>query len=121
MFPQDNHLRWKFGLRGDMPAVTVNTYDSDWPKDDQGDAVRTLRGPLGGGTIYVGTKGVMVTGTYGDNPRILPKDKHDEFPAAGEDLGARSRREGRPDRGMQGRRRSRVRASTTPGRSPSSC
>ena len=30
--------------------------------------------------IYVGTKGVMVTGTYGDNPRILPKDKHDKFP-----------------------------------------
>ena len=33
MFPQSNHLRWKFGARGGMPPVTLNSYDSDWPKD----------------------------------------------------------------------------------------
>src|SRR5205807_5141851 len=35
---------------------------------------------FGGGTLYVGDKGMMFTGTYGENPRILPKDKHDAFP-----------------------------------------
>src|SRR5262249_10118678 len=33
-----------------------------------------------GGTLYVGDKGVMFTGTYGDNPRLLPKEAHKEFP-----------------------------------------
>jgi predicted dehydrogenase len=79
MFPQYNHLRWKFGPRGSMPAVTINTYDADWPKDIKV-MLYDLKDRVDGGTIYVGTKGVMVTGTYGDNPRILPKDKHDKFP-----------------------------------------
>ncbi len=79
MFPQDNHLRWQFPARGDLPAVTVNSYDHQWPA-----FVKELEKQhgvkLGGGTVYVGDKGVMVTGTYGDNPRILPKDRHDAFP-----------------------------------------
>jgi predicted dehydrogenase len=79
MFPQYNHLRWKFGARGTMPAVTINTYDADWPKDIKV-MLYDLKDRVDGGTIYVGTKGVMVTGTYGDSPRILPKDKHDKFP-----------------------------------------
>jgi predicted dehydrogenase len=79
MFPQYNHLCWKFPPRGKMPAVTVNTYDADWPKDIKV-MLYDLKDRVDGGTIYVGTKGVMVTGTYGDNPRILPKDKHDKFP-----------------------------------------
>ena len=77
MFPQYNHLRWKFGPRGKMPAVTVNTYDDDWPKDIKV-MLYDLKDRSDGGTVYVGTKGVMVTGTYGDNPRILPKEKHDD-------------------------------------------
>jgi predicted dehydrogenase len=80
MFPQFNHLRWKFGPRGAMPAVTINTYDADWPKDIKV-MLYDLKDRQDGGTIYVGTKGVMVTDTYGGNPRMLPKDKHDKFPA----------------------------------------
>jgi predicted dehydrogenase len=80
MFPQYNHLRWKFGARGAMPAVTVNTYDADWPKDIKV-KLYDLKDRVDGGTIYVGTKGVMVTSTYGDDPRILPKAQHDKFPA----------------------------------------
>jgi predicted dehydrogenase len=79
MFPQNNHLRWKIPARGKMPAVTMNSYDADWPKDVKA-MLYDLKDRQDGGTIYVGTKGVMVAGTYGDNPRILPKDKHDKFP-----------------------------------------
>ena len=63
-----------------MPAVTVNTYDADWPKDIKV-MLYDLKDRQDGGTVYVGTKGVMVTDTYGGNPRIIPKDKHDKFPA----------------------------------------
>ncbi|MDB5308223.1 MAG: gfo 6 [Gemmataceae bacterium] len=79
MFAQNNHLRWKFGPRGKMPAVTVNSYDTDWPKDIKV-MLYDLKDRVDGGTIYVGTKGVMATDVYGGNPRLLPKKKHDDFP-----------------------------------------
>jgi hypothetical protein len=78
MFPQNNHLRWEFAARGDMPAVKVNSYDDKWPE-----VVLELQKKYGekwnGGTIYVGDKGIMYTGTYGENPRILDKEKHAAF------------------------------------------
>ena len=79
MFPQNNTVRWQFPARGDLPAVTVNSYDNEWPALVK--EVATKCGEkLGGGTLYVGEKGYMFTGTSGDNPRILPKEKHDAFP-----------------------------------------
>jgi predicted dehydrogenase len=79
MFPQSNHLRWEFPARDGMPALKVNSYDHEWPK-----FVKELEKKFGekfsGGTLYAGTKGFMFSGTYGDNPRILPKEKHAEFP-----------------------------------------
>ncbi len=78
MFPQNNQIRWKYPVRGEMPAVTVNSYDNDWTAD-----VKKLLADYpeekGINTVYVGEKGIMVTGTYGDNPRILPKEKHEAF------------------------------------------
>jgi hypothetical protein len=32
-----------------------------------------------GGTIYVGTKGIMHTGNYGGSPRIIPEEKMKDF------------------------------------------
>src|SRR5262249_36500056 len=53
-------------------------YDRAWPKE-----VKDLEEKFGvkfkNGTVYVGDKGVMHTETYGNNPRVLPKEKHDEF------------------------------------------
>jgi predicted dehydrogenase len=34
----------------------------------------------GNGTLYVGEKGVMYTGCYGEGTRILPEEKHQAFP-----------------------------------------
>jgi len=79
MFPQSNHLRWEFPARGDMPAVKINSYDHEWPQLVK-DLAKKFGEKFDGGTLYVGTKGVMFTGTYGENPRILPKEKHAEFP-----------------------------------------
>ena len=33
-----------------------------------------------GGTLYLGTKGIMYTGNYAGSPRILPEQKHRAFP-----------------------------------------
>jgi predicted dehydrogenase len=79
MFARDNHIRWEFPARGDMPPVKVNSYDQQWPAQ-----VKELEQKYGekfnGGTLYIGDKGMMFTGTSGDNPRLLPKEKHDAFP-----------------------------------------
>ena len=79
MFPQDNHLRWQFPARGDMAAVTVNSYDRAWPPALKELLEKNGHKLNGGGTVYVGDKGVMVTGTYGQFPRILPREKHEAF------------------------------------------
>jgi predicted dehydrogenase len=78
MFPQDNHIRWQVGARGEMAALTVNSYDREWPQAVK-DLLKKFDVKLGCGTVYIGDKGVMITGTSGDNPRILPKEKHDAF------------------------------------------
>jgi predicted dehydrogenase len=78
MFPQDNHLVWDFAARGDMSAVKVHSYDAAWPEFVK-ELEKKHNEKFGGGTVYVGDKGIMVTGTYGDNPRILPKDRHEAF------------------------------------------
>ncbi len=79
MFPQNNHICWDFPARADMPALKVHSYDNAWPKLVK-DLEKQFGESFGGGTLYVGEKGYMFTGTYGDNPRILPKEKHAQFP-----------------------------------------
>jgi predicted dehydrogenase len=79
LFARENHIRWAFGPRAGMPAVAVNGYDNTWPQ-----RVRELEKEhnekFGGGTVYVGTRGVMATDTYGGNPRIVPRAAHAAFP-----------------------------------------
>jgi hypothetical protein len=63
-----------------MPAVKVNSHDNEWPEFVK-DLEKKFNEKFGGGTLYVGEKGYMFTGTYGENPRILPKEKHEAFTA----------------------------------------
>ena len=103
-YPEASIIRWDFPARGDMPALKVYWYDGARPntdpnlKDEQGRVVRTvpnrpaLAGELekkydcqfdqtfaGGGTIYVGTKGIMSSGNYGNRPRLVPELAHQSF------------------------------------------
>jgi predicted dehydrogenase len=78
MFPQDNIIRWTIPARAGMPALAAHSHDREWPP-----VVKDLEKKFGvkfkGGTVYIGDKGVMFTDTYGGNPRILPKEKHEAF------------------------------------------
>jgi predicted dehydrogenase len=80
MFARENHIRWQFGPRAGMPAVTVNSYDITWPQRIR-DLEREHGEKFGGGTVYIGTRGIMATDTYGGNPRIVPRAAHQAFPA----------------------------------------
>jgi hypothetical protein len=80
MYQQSNILRWDFPARGEMPAVKVYSYDNSGQKPE---LIKRLEKEnnreFNDGTIYVGEKGYMYTGTYGDGVRILPEEKHKAF------------------------------------------
>jgi hypothetical protein len=106
-FPLLNVIRWNFPARGDLPPVKVHWYDGysadvdpNAPdKDEQKVEAAQNRPPLvlelekkygralrNGGTIYVGTKGIMHTGNYAGSPRIIPEEKHKQFPVPAKTL-----------------------------------
>ncbi|MBE3071276.1 MAG: Gfo/Idh/MocA family oxidoreductase [Planctomycetes bacterium] len=102
-YPLGSVVRYEFPARGDMPPVKVHWYDG--VKDDPSNPGKQVpvRPALvaeferkynrqfdqswgGGGTLYIGDKGVMVTGNYGSGPRILPEEQHKAFPVPPESL-----------------------------------
>ncbi|MDC8005002.1 Gfo/Idh/MocA family oxidoreductase [Aureisphaera galaxeae] len=61
----DVSLNWYDG--GIMPDLPSELKDGEMPGDS------------GGGSIFYGDKGIMVTGTYSRNPTLLPSDKMQDF------------------------------------------
>ena len=103
-YPRGVTLRWDIPARDDMPALKVFWHNGNHPNQDptlqdekgQKRQVATIYPPMladlekkcnrnfrhgwDGGTFYIGSKGIMHTGSYGDNPRILPEEAHKAFP-----------------------------------------
>ena len=70
-------LRFKTEKHGD---IGLNWYDGGIMPDlptELGDG--ELPGDTGGGSIFHGTEGIMVTGTYSANPRLLPAERMADF------------------------------------------
>ena len=101
-YPVGVRLRWDYPARGDMPPVKVFWYDGK-RLDARAVAEATALGkkangpanrpPLvvelekkygrtfgGNGSLYVGDKGMMVTGTYGEGVRLIPEEKQKAYP-----------------------------------------
>jgi predicted dehydrogenase len=103
-YPTGSRIRWDCPARGDLPPVKVFWYEglNATTKDEPYGKLRVARDdgrnlpPLlldlrkqypeeeldGGdsGTLYVGEKGVIFTGTYGDKMHIVPWKKMRETP-----------------------------------------
>jgi predicted dehydrogenase len=102
-YPTGTRIRWDFAARGEMPAVKVYWYDGRIGEGDTGDAnIAVPKGPRGtanlppllaelikkypdekfdsSGTLYVGEKGFLYTGTYGNKMRIVPQKQMLETP-----------------------------------------
>ncbi|HYG36931.1 MAG TPA: Gfo/Idh/MocA family oxidoreductase, partial [Clostridia bacterium] len=96
-YPTGCRVRWNFPARGDMPPVKVFWYEG-LKKDIKAGASGNLRTAKGdaqnlpplllelrkqypdeefdtNGTLYVGEKGILYTGTYGGRMRLLPMEK----------------------------------------------
>jgi hypothetical protein len=100
-FPLVNVLRYDFPAREKLPPVKVFWYDgyraakTANPQKELGDEMEKSqnRPPFvlamekkynrqfgDGGTIYVGDKGIMHSGNWCNSARIVPEEKHREFP-----------------------------------------
>ncbi len=101
-YPIGARLRWEYPARGEMPPVKVWWYDGARKGSKDGGAGGTTdsvaenvinKPPLlvelekkynrtfeSNGTLYVGDKGIMYTGTYGGGTRILPEELHKATP-----------------------------------------
>jgi hypothetical protein len=98
-YPTGSRLRWDIPARGDMPPAKAYWYEG-FNKDATGSAAGRLKEAKGkdrnfpsllaelqkqypdeemdgpdSGTIYVGEKGILYTGTYGGKFHILPLEK----------------------------------------------
>ncbi len=79
-FPTASIVRYKFPARGKKPPVTLVWYDASLkpPRPEELEPGRRLGGE-DGGVIYYGSKGVLLHGTYAENPRLIPETKMKEY------------------------------------------
>jgi len=102
-YPVGSRIRWDIPARGDMPAMKTYWYEglNATTKDDPTGSLHAAVGdarnlpPLlkelmakypdeeidnkDGATLYVGEKGVIYSGTYGDRMHVLPIEKMTDF------------------------------------------
>jgi predicted dehydrogenase len=103
-YPNGSRIRWDFPARGDMPPVKVYWHEG-LNKTTTEQPVGSLRAAKGdarnlpallvelvkkypdeeldrgdSGTLYVGEKGIIYTGTYGDRMHLVPMEKMSETP-----------------------------------------
>ena len=79
-FPKSSIIKFEFPARGDMDAVTVYWYDGGLlPQRPEGISDEEQLGDGDNGSLFIGTDGVLSTGTYGGNSRLLPSERMNDY------------------------------------------
>ena len=80
-FPEMSVLRWDFPKRGSMPPVSVYWHDGLKTQPEiQGVPAGELIGDSDiNGSIFVGSKGMVTTGCYGERTRLVPASKMADY------------------------------------------
>lgn len=73
-YPNAMLVQFGFGKRGSQPPVSLSWYDGGLMPPRPPFLPRELTLPRGdgGGGVFVGERGILTYGTYGENPRIYP-------------------------------------------------
>ena len=75
-YPASSIIRYEFPKRGKMPPVTLTWYDGGNEPDRPEELGEGRRmGDSSGGSLFVGSKGKLWSGTYGSPARIIPEEK----------------------------------------------
>ena len=79
-YPSTSLVTYEFPARDNMVPVKMIWYDGGLtpPRPKDIEPGRKM-GDNDGGVLFVGTKGKMMCGTYGNNPRIIPEIKMKEY------------------------------------------
>ncbi|MGE5294900.1 MAG: Gfo/Idh/MocA family protein [Solirubrobacterales bacterium] len=79
-FPLASMVHYEYPEREGMPAVKVHWYDGGL-KPQRPELLEVGR-PIdqaASNVLFIGSKGVLRCGEYGDNPQLLPYERHKEF------------------------------------------
>jgi len=78
--PNAEIVTYQFPARDNMPPVMLTWLDGGLkpPRPDDLEQGRRL-GDGGGGVLFIGSKGKLMCGTYGENPRIIPESKMKDY------------------------------------------
>lgn len=72
-------VRYEFPSRGEKPPVTLTWYDGLRPPLPKQLSSEDVLGHPEGGSLFKGTKGMLTAGVYGENPRLLPASRMQDF------------------------------------------
>ncbi len=74
--PVSSVINYNFPARENMPAVTVRWFDGGLmpPRPDELEPGRMM-GNGSSGVIFIGSKGKLMCGEYGDSPRLIPETR----------------------------------------------
>jgi predicted dehydrogenase len=80
-FPERQVIRFDFPARGSMPAVAVYWHDGLHKQPDmQGVPAGELLGDSDvNGSVFLGSKGIVTTGCYGERTRLVPAGKMKDY------------------------------------------
>ena len=72
-YPIASVVRYEFPARGDLPPVTLTWYDGlAPPRPDELEDGRVM-GDDEGGVLFKGENGILMCGTVGNSPRLIPE------------------------------------------------
>ena len=74
MYPRSTIVRYKFPARDGMPPVKLTWWDGGLmpPRPEELEEGRKM-GDSDGGLLFMGDKGKLMAGCYGENPRLIPE------------------------------------------------
>jgi predicted dehydrogenase len=80
-FPKMAVIRFDFPARGSMPPVSVWWHDGlhDRPEFPGVDAAELLGDSDVNGSLFIGDKGMVTTGCYGERTRLVPAAKMEDY------------------------------------------
>ncbi len=78
-YPRASTIHWEFPAREDMPPVSLHWYDGGLrppiPKELEEDGEEMPEE----GLLFIGDQGKIIAGFMGDNPRLIPKARMENF------------------------------------------
>ena len=80
-FPRKTTIRFDFPARGTMPPVKIFWYDgvTEQPMIEGLPADEPVGNPDLSGSLFVGDKGMLTAGCYGERPRLVPASRMKEY------------------------------------------